>query len=242
MTKILASAVVLLLAMPRPAAAHRLDEYLQAARVSLAHDRIVLELDLTPGSSIAAAIVTLLDRDADGSISPVEARAYGLDVLSGVSLELDGRPVALTLTRVEVPPIEEMHDGSGVIQVRASGGIDASRATRRLLYFRNDHRPDGSVYLANALLPEGREVTVLSQRRDPRQQQIHVEYAIGSRWPGQVLSVVLAVFVLTLPIVLRRSSSPVVRAGDIRATAVHFPPMIGSNSFSSRATPSRHWS
>jgi hypothetical protein len=207
MTRILAAAVVLLLFIPRASAAHRLDEYLQAARVSLAHDRIVLELDLTPGSNIASAIVTLLDRDGDRGISPIEARAYGLDVLSSLALELDGRPVALVLTRVEVPPIEEMCDGAGVIQIRASGGIEASRASRRLLYFRNNHRPDGSVYLANALVPEAREVTVFSQRRDSFQQEIHVEYAIGPRWPGQVLWLIVGMAVLALPIALRTRPS-----------------------------------
>ena len=65
------------LAMPAESAAHRLDEYLQAARVSLARDRIALEVDLTPGANIAPAIVALLDRDGDGTISPIEAEAYG---------------------------------------------------------------------------------------------------------------------------------------------------------------------
>src|SRR5688572_3513135 len=97
------AAIVFVLAMPATSAAHRLDEYLQAARLSLARDRIALEVDLTPGVNIAAAIVTLLDRDGDRRISPVEARAYGQAVLADLVLELDGRTVPVTLTRVEIP-------------------------------------------------------------------------------------------------------------------------------------------
>ncbi len=56
--------------------AHRLDEYLQATRLSVALDRIELEIDLTPGVSIAERIVTAIDTDRDGRFSPAESDAY----------------------------------------------------------------------------------------------------------------------------------------------------------------------
>ena len=37
-----------------PAAAHRLDEYLQATRLSIDIDRVDLEIDLTAGSAMAS--------------------------------------------------------------------------------------------------------------------------------------------------------------------------------------------
>ena len=52
--------------------AHRLDEYLQATRVAIARDRIDLEIDLTPGATIAASIATEIDTDRDGRFSPAE--------------------------------------------------------------------------------------------------------------------------------------------------------------------------
>ena len=57
MTRLAVATVAFVLAMPAASAAHRLDEYLQAARVSLTRDQITLELDMTPGVNIAQALV-----------------------------------------------------------------------------------------------------------------------------------------------------------------------------------------
>jgi hypothetical protein len=206
-SKVFAAAIVGVLAMPAESAAHRLDEYLQAARVSLARDRITLEVDLTPGADIAPAIVALLDGDGDNTISPIEAGTYGQAVLSDLALELDGRPVAVMLTRVEAPSIDDMRDGIGAIQLRAEGHIDAVAAGRRYLSFRNNHRPAASVYLVNALVPEDADVRVEGQRRDPRQQGVRVEYTVGPRWRAQLLWLVLCAAGLSTLMALRRARS-----------------------------------
>jgi len=44
---------IAVLAIPPTATAHRLDEYLQATRVSIDVDRVDLEIDLTAGTAIA---------------------------------------------------------------------------------------------------------------------------------------------------------------------------------------------
>jgi len=193
MRKVFFAATVFALVIPGETSAHRLDEYLQATRLSLVRERVTLEVDLTPGVTIAPAIVTVLDRDGDGTISPIEAGAYGQVVLSDLVLELDGRPVALTLTRVETPSIGEMRDGSGTIQVRAVGPVDAIGSGRRRLDFRNNHQPATSVYLANALRPQDGDVDVVGQIRDPRQQGVRIEYDVHPRWPGQLIWLVLGV-------------------------------------------------
>jgi hypothetical protein len=197
--------IVFILAMPMESDAHRLDEYLQAARVSLARDRITLEVDLTPGANIAPAIVALLDRDGDHTISPVEAGAYGQAVLADLVLELDGRSVAVTLTRVEAPSIDDMRDGVGTIQLRAVGSVEAVAAGRRYLYFRNNHQPGASVYMINALIPEDADVRVVGQSRDPRQQGARIEYNVGPRWPAQLLWLVLGAAGLSALMALRRA-------------------------------------
>src|SRR5688572_13359594 len=79
--------------------AHRLDEYLQAARLSLVREGVAVELDLTPGVAVAPEIIAIIDRDADAAISPEEARAYGQAVMSDVRLTLDGHPVDVRLDR-----------------------------------------------------------------------------------------------------------------------------------------------
>ena len=196
MTKLHITVVVFVLAMPAQIAAHRLDEYLQAARVSLTRQQIALEIDMTPGVNVAQAIVVLLDRNGDGTISESEAGAYGNAVLKEIVLELDGRAVPLTLARVEIPSRDEMSDGLGTIQLRAVGTGQHVTGGRCLLYFRNNHQPEASVYLVNALMPEDAGVRVVSQARDPRQQSVRVEYDVGPRWTAQVLWLVLAAAVL----------------------------------------------
>ena len=49
MSRNVIAAIVGVLAMSVELGAHRLDEYLQAARVALARDAIALEVDMTPG-------------------------------------------------------------------------------------------------------------------------------------------------------------------------------------------------
>ena len=49
-----AAALGMWLTFPAPAGAHRLDEYLQTTRVAIDIDRVGLDIDLTPGTSMAA--------------------------------------------------------------------------------------------------------------------------------------------------------------------------------------------
>ena len=166
--------------------AHRLDEYLQAARLSLVRERIALELDLTPGVAVAPQIISMIDRDDDAAISSEEARAYGQAVMSDARLTLDGRAVDVTLDRVEVPSAADLRAGLGTIAVRVSGTVHRLGAGRHSLEFQNNHHPGGAVYLINALAPEDPSIRVLSQRRDPIQREGRIDYEIQSpstaRW------------------------------------------------------------
>ena len=55
--------------------AHRLDEYLQAARVSVAPNRLDVDWELSPGVAVAERVRRLLDCDGDGRVSEAEADA-----------------------------------------------------------------------------------------------------------------------------------------------------------------------
>jgi len=171
-------AFVLLLVLPAPAAAHRLDEYLQAARLAVSPGEVNVELDLTPGASVARTIAARIDRDADGAISPAEAEAYGQAVLVDLELSVDGRSVQMRLTRVEAPPIGEMLDGTGTIRLTTRADLAASPLSRMAVRFANHHAPDESVYLVNALKPADRRLVLERQSRDFHQQAIELEYDI----------------------------------------------------------------
>ncbi len=177
-----ATAVIVLMLSTAPAA-HRLDEYLQAARVSFERTRVALEVDLTPGAKVADGIIALIDRDGDSRISPLEAESYGRDVLGDIVLELDGRPVALTLSHVEVPSLDEMRYGIGTIQLRAGGSVEDGWNRRRELQFRNNHQTVSSVYLVNALIPSDKSVRVVGQSRDAKQRDVRIEYSMTPQWP-----------------------------------------------------------
>jgi hypothetical protein len=201
----MATAALLAAAAASPSA-HRLDEYLQASRVSLERTGVSLEIDLTPGASVADSIIALIDRDGDNTISPSEAEGYGRVVLAEIVLELDGRPVALTLDRVEAPPLEEMRHGLGAIRVRARGGIELRMRFRRELHFQNNHHPDSSVYLVNALMPADRGISVVSQTRDAKQRDARIAYSVTPQWPKYVYWPALGVAALFF-VYRRRSRS-----------------------------------
>jgi hypothetical protein len=186
----LVAIIALAAGLPASSSAHELDEYLQAARVSLEQHQILCEIDLTPGADIAPEIVALVDRDENGRVEPSEAEAYGRTVLRDVSLELDGRTVALTLTRVDVPTVGEMKAGVGTIQVRATADIARWDSGRHRLYFRNDHHPDAAVYLVNPLAPSHHDIVLAAQARDRKQREIRLEYDVRESQPPAALTLV----------------------------------------------------
>lgn len=175
------TAAIVGLVLQADLAAHRLDEYLQATRVSLDRSEVALEIDLTPGANVAGDIIARIDRDGDRSISPAEAEAYGRQVLNDVTVTLDRRPIGMTLTSIEVPSVGEIRDGLGTLKLRATAPAEAAFSVRRDLYVRNAHLPESSVYMVNALLPDDRAIEVVKQVRDPRQSTSSIEYRVESR-------------------------------------------------------------
>ncbi|MEO7156530.1 MAG: hypothetical protein ABI039_03145 [Vicinamibacterales bacterium] len=197
MTRVAAAAIVLSMMGPAAVTAHGLDEYLQAARVSFDRSALTLEIDLAPGVNVAGDIIRLIDRDGDLAVSPAEAELYGRRVLSDVSLTLDGNPLIMTLTRIEVPATGEMRDGLGTVQLRATARISPAVSERRVLYLSNRHLSESSVYLVNALLPEDRDIEVVKQVRDPRQSSISIEYRIAPSRVSKVSWALIGVFGLS---------------------------------------------
>ncbi len=184
------------LAMSTTLSAHRLDEYLQASRLSLLPDGVGVEIDLTPGSSVAASVAALIDTDADRHMTPVEVEGYARRVLADLALEVNGEAVSLRLTSVESPSVDEMMAGLGTIRITAVGDRPGLGHGRVGLHYRNNHQGPSSVYLVNALVPRDGGVRVTSQTRDAHQQEIALEFdASGAPLPrlAWLLAGVLAV-------------------------------------------------
>ena len=163
-----------------PASAHRLDEYLQATRIAVEPERVNVEIDLTPGADVAAAVVALIDANHDGEISKSEQEAYARLVLASVSLYVDDEGQHLMLRSSVFPRIPEMKEGVGVIRLNASAETPGV-AGRHRLFFRNDHRPEMSVYLANALVPASDRVRIAQQERDTFQHELRFDYSISPK-------------------------------------------------------------
>src|SRR5262245_44491556 len=79
------------------AEAHRLDEYLQATRLSVERDRIVVEIDLTPGVAVAPDVFEWIDTNHDGRISSTESDGYAQLVFSSIVLWVDGKTAPVSL-------------------------------------------------------------------------------------------------------------------------------------------------
>jgi len=158
--------------------AHRTDEYLQAARLAIDPGGVQIELDLTPGTALAEAILADIDRNGDGSLSAEEQRAYGSLVLSALELEVDGTRLPLRLGASSFPGAEAVRRGEGTIRLHAAATLPRLSIGFHQLLFRNRHHRDRSVYLANALVPESDRVAVMAQRRDGDQTELTIDYVL----------------------------------------------------------------
>jgi len=187
-----------------PARAHRLDEYLQATRVAIDPDRIVLEIDLTAGANIASRIVGLIDTNRDGRLSQGEQDNYARQVLASITCTIDGRLTPSTLLTAQFPELEAMAAGTGPIRLRAAVGASPGSG-RHQLDCVNTHAPEMSVYLVNALMPSDARVRIGPPHRDPLQRELSldVDIAPNAFWFRVGWSIVACVVIGGLIVVTR---------------------------------------
>ena len=189
--------LALLLALPTLAASHQLDEYLQAVRLDITRDRIVVNIALTPGVNVATRVITLIDMNADGELSSSERDTYARGLLTDLVLEIDGQRQALALSNCHFPSRSEMTTGLGTIHVAAAADLTPVSLGHHQLLLRNDHQAEIGVYLVNALTPDTEEIEITGQQRDPLQHELHVEYTVTSR---TLLRLSLCGFALSLTV------------------------------------------
>jgi hypothetical protein len=166
------------------ASAHRTDEYLQATRLSIDVDRVDLEMDLTPGIAMASEVFSWIDTNGDRVISNAEGEAYAQQVLRSVTLSVDGKSVPITLVEARYPQFSDMSLGVGIIRLRATAKVPAARTGRHRVSFLNTHRPQSSVYLVNALVPENPRIHLADQQRDHAQHGLTLDYTIMPNAPS----------------------------------------------------------
>jgi len=172
------AALVLVLALAAGAvlSAHRRDEYLQAARLTVEPARVGVELDMTPGIAVADAVIASIDRDRDGRFSADETRAYVGEVSAAWRVAIDGQRLPLDVTASSFADPDALRRGEGTIRLEASGALPRLAAGSHRLAFDNGYRRDISVYLANALVPRSERVAIAGQARDADQRQLTIDY------------------------------------------------------------------
>jgi hypothetical protein len=177
-------AVCVALVLFPSALAHRLDEYLQATRLAIDVARVDVEMDLTPGASMAREVMAWIDTDRDGEISAAEGQAYARQVLGSVVLKVDGRPAVVELVEATAPSFPEMLEGLGMLRLRATAKLQTASSGHHQVSFLNTHRPERSVYLVNALAPQNPRVRIDGQRRDRAQLGITLDYSVAGEPTG----------------------------------------------------------
>ena len=157
------------------AAAHRLDEYLQATTLSLEKDRVQAQLRLTPGVAVVPLVIALIDTDGDGNITASEQQAYARRVLSDLSVSLNGAPVALYLVQASFPTMDAFKEGLGEIRLDLDVPLPGDTVERKLT-FDNHHQERVAAYLMNCLIPEDPKIRITGQTRNYSQSRYQLNY------------------------------------------------------------------
>src|SRR6516225_7400091 len=116
MSKRVAAAAAMVLLLQAQAIAHRLDEYLEAAILSVSEDHVQVSLRLVPGVAVFSRVLSSIDTNGDGVISESEKLAYVNRVFADLSLSVDGNALNPQLVSMDFPGIREMQEGLGQIQ------------------------------------------------------------------------------------------------------------------------------
>jgi hypothetical protein len=171
--------VALLSMLPgSPAGAHRLDEYLQAARVDLDLTRVEVRLALTPGVDVAETIVREIDVDRDGVLSQREQAAYVSCVLEAVHLDVDGHTARLQPTSSRFPAAADLKGGEGTIMIRLRADVPELSAGAHRVHLANTHHAEIAAYLANVLVPQTPRIEITDQRRNANQSDLTIDYVM----------------------------------------------------------------
>ena len=140
--------------IPGLASAHPVDEVVQGAYLTVAPGQLRLELDLTPGTEVAGAVLKRLDANGDRRISDAEARAFGERVLRQSTLTVDGKAAAWRLERVDTPSYADLEQSTPTLKIYATA-TRPDRAAPQAFSYENRYQPAKSQWIANVFLQPG---------------------------------------------------------------------------------------
>lgn len=170
------AAAAILLALAAGALAHRLDEYLQATILSVEKDRVQASMRLIPGVAVSSRVITSIDTNGDGIFSEDEQQAYAQRVLRDISTTVDGRSASPMLVSRKFPPIDQIKQGIGEIQIDFTIALPPG-GPQRTIVFQNHHQNAISAYLVNCLVPSDPNTRILAQNRNETQSFYQLDYA-----------------------------------------------------------------
>ncbi|HEX3879129.1 MAG TPA: hypothetical protein VHW24_19230 [Bryobacteraceae bacterium] len=168
-------AIALVILAGTPVWAHRLDEYLQNTIVSIEEDRVQAEMILTPGVAVFPKLISEIDTDGNGVISREEQQAYAQRVLNDLFLAIDGHRLNPLLVSMQFPPIEEMKEGRGEIELDFMSDLPRGERNRRLT-LENHHERAIAAYLVNCLVPRDPAIRIAAQHRNYTQSAYELQY------------------------------------------------------------------
>lgn len=163
---------------PPAAAAHPLDEFYQVTYMTMAANRITLQIEQYTGVLVAPQILKLIDTNRDDLISPAESEAYVKRFLKDVVFEIDGQPATLTPTDFDFSTPLDLRAGVGVIRFSLYADLPPDHHGSHQCYYKNNFLPRFSVYLVNAISDATRWVTITKQEHDVFQSSVRLSYTI----------------------------------------------------------------
>lgn len=216
-------AVVTLAWWPRTAAAHP-EHFAQSAYLRLDPEHVKVELDMSPGSKVASAVVALIDTNHDGRIDDAEGRAYAGVVLAALTLQVDGEARALALAESHYPPADHLATGEDKLSLAFVATFPALAPGPHQVRFANGYHPVESAYLAHTFT-ETKLVILGKQARDATNQTLTADYRIdapasaaaappappdatSAPWKGLALGIGFVAVVAAAVALSRRRASP----------------------------------
>jgi len=169
---------LLLFIFPPQAIAHPLDEFYQSTFITLFPNRITMQVELYTGALIAPQILLMIDKNQDDEISQAEEEAYVNLFLKDVTFEIDGARTPLTAANLEFPTPLDLKAGVGVIRFRLYTDLPPDHRGDHQFFYYNQHQPDISVYMVNALRDAENWVDIKNQDRDIFQASLRLDYTI----------------------------------------------------------------
>ncbi|MGC4106735.1 MAG: hypothetical protein QM753_10355 [Thermomicrobiales bacterium] len=169
---------------PTATMAHPLDVYLMGSYVTVTPTQVEVEVDATPGVLLAPDVLSQIDTNGDGILSDAESRAYVQTIVDALQLSVDGTPLTLSITKIEMPSYLNIQAGYGLIRISTNADLPASTttdgATASLSYV-NGFTPTGAMYQVNTFTSttSNTPIDLGTQHRSDDQASLDVQFAIG---------------------------------------------------------------